>query len=319
MKIVIFTLVLLAPSPLYPCFAPLTCVRKIIDHGATCPCLNLDNMQRIIDHHHEKIIDFINKKIHTESDMLKPLPITGFHAPAIFSLAYNNKNKDLIALLLKKRPKLTNLVEPETGNTIFHTAAEQGTNKILAKLLIYAKESNIPLNILEKENNNKQTPLMLAAYYSRTKCVKDLLSHGASINSPPSPLHRAAVGFFRSENKQNTIILMLCQAGANLDTKNEDDLQANEQQNCSANAKNLIAEYRSYRDYKKLQALDLPPKKSRFSRLPLEIQCLIKEYVIGKKYKPDEWQKHRFDSLLSSDISLSAKLIATLNSLEEKK
>jgi hypothetical protein len=275
-------------------------------------------MQRAIEHHHEKIIDFINKKIQTESDMLKPLPIPGFHAPALFSLAYNNKNKNLVDLLLKKGPKLVNLIEQETGNTIFHTAAEQGANRILAKLLCYAQANKIPLAVFEQVNNNNQTPLMLAAYYSRTKCVKDLLAHGALLNTPLSPLHRAAAGFFRGQNKQNTVILTLCQAGADIDLKNEDGLRADEQQNCTKNAKDLIGEYCGYRNYKKLQALDLP-ENNRFKLLPIEIQCIIKEYVIGKKYKPDEWQRHRFDSLLSSDISLSVKLIATLNSLKEKK
>lgn len=269
------------------CYKPFTTRIKQYVASDWCPCLDIQAMQRSIDKNREKIISHCEKKILTEADMEKPLPIPGFHEPALLSLAYNNRNRACVTLLLKKKPQLTNLVEKETGNTVLHIAAQEGAHKIVSLLLDYLDAHHI-LPFAHRKNIRGKTALMLASLFSRARCVDAFLNysvfHGAE---SPSLLHYAARGYYRGAYKQYKTIFTLYKKEAPLYVKNNKGYYADEQSSCPQKAKLLIQALRINQATNTVKKLSLD-QCSYFSYLSNELIELISAELLDASCAPHQ-------------------------------
>ena len=204
MKKIFIIFSLLTSLPLAICAIP-NILEKIKDFASCCTIKNTQTIispkiiQELIEQNRPKVRKFINKT----SNSFDPLPFSLCTKPALFDLVISNKNKEFVETSLQKENfNICSLVHGK--NNLFHICAEAGSVKILQTLLEHCKRKSIDYqDLLSQRDALGQTPLTLAAFNCRTRCLAILLEHDAQhvkINLPL--LHIVASSNVRGEKKE---------------------------------------------------------------------------------------------------------------------
>lgn len=195
---------------------------------------NLPNTQEEIEKNRKNIAASLYQ-LRTLDDLYLPIHIPHRMAsmaqvPAIFDLILKKRNADLIEIIVAKNIPL--IVQTQNSRSIFHELAALGKSKVMKLFLdLYKKYNRDPAELIEAQTTHLWTPLMVAATYAHTACVKLLLEHGAReycLNKEfESALHLAvANNHKRGKSKINQIVNMLCKAGVEVNQKNKNNLTA---------------------------------------------------------------------------------------------
>lgn len=195
---------------------------------------NPPNIQEEIEKHRKNIAASLHQ-IRTVEDLYLPVHIPHRLAsiaqvPAIFDLILKKRNADLIEIIVAQNIPL--IVQAQNSRRIFHELAALGKSKVMKLFLdLYKKYNRDPAELIEAQTIELWTPLMVAANYGHTACVKLLLEYGARtycLNKEfENALHIAVTNNHkRGHQKINSIVHMLCKAGIEINHKNKNNLTA---------------------------------------------------------------------------------------------
>lgn len=185
-------------------------------------------IQEDIEKYRAQIVAFLHQ-LNSPEDLYEPLPIPSrmrpyAPAPAVFDLIRKKRNADLLEIIVAKKIPLTVLTV--NGRSIFHELVAIGKSKVMSLVLDLYKKYNLNCaELIEAQNNQLWTPLMLAAATGHTACVKLLLDQGARVyclnKEYESALHLSLQKYhMRKKSKINKIVNMLCNAGAEMAAQN---------------------------------------------------------------------------------------------------
>ena len=241
-----------------------------------------DCIQEEIEKYKPKIAAFL-QQINSAQDLYEPLPIPSRMSPfeqipAIFDLIRKKRNADLLEIIIAKKIPLTVLTP--NGRSIFHELAAIGKSKVISLVLDLYKKYNLPCaQLIEAQNKQLWTPLMVAASSGHTACVKLLINQGARIyclnKEYESALHLAVSKYhIRGKSKTNKVVRLLCTSGIEISIENENKCTARSiaSLNSLYGAANIIDQYMYLYPCKELRKREA---QTYFAPLPEEIVLSI--------------------------------------------
>ena len=183
----------------------------------------------------KKVIALFLSELRTPQDLYLSLPLqrrtaSMIQIPAVFDLIRKKRNGYLLEILIAQKIPIE--VKAQNSRGIFHELAATGKSKVMKVILdLYKKYDRNCAELIELQTRNLWTPLMMAATFGHTACVKLLLEHGARIycltKDLESALHLAVHNNHkRGKSKTNKIVNMLCKAGIEVNQKNQNKLTA---------------------------------------------------------------------------------------------